>query len=332
MNVPCERLTHTSHTSLGRRDRSRAVVHTQVRAGSAGGSRTRSGSTRELLRCQHAIEAQKFPSLRWIRRTRLARVSPKKSESEAEPSAVTPATLGAGALIIVPTYDERENLDELLRKIFEAAPAANLLIVDDASPDGTGQLADEYASRDSRISVLHRSGKLGLGTAYLEGFAWGLARDYAYFLEMDADMSHDPRYLETLFEAVRQGADVVIGSRNIQGGGVAGWGVLRHAISKGGSLYARGVLGLSVRDLTSGYRIYTRRALEAMRLGDVKSTGYAFQVELAYRAVRAGLSVTEVPIVFVDRRAGQSKMSSGIFLEAAAMVLRLRVEALRGKL
>ena len=238
----------------------------------------------------------------------------------------------ARTLIVTPTYNERDNLEALVAGVFEVLPEADILVVDDASPDGTGELADEMAARESRVEVMHRTGKLGLGTAYLAGFAWGLERGYEYIFEMDADLSHDPRHLPSFLEALEGGADLVIGSRNIPGADVEGWGPLRHFLSKGGSLYSRTILGLEIRDLTSGYKAFRRTALESINLDEVHSEGYSFQIELTYRAVLQGFGVTEVPIVFVDRRAGQSKMSRDIFLEAVLMVLRLRWNALTGKL
>jgi dolichol-phosphate mannosyltransferase len=235
-------------------------------------------------------------------------------------------------LIVTPTYNERENISPFVAGVLEAMPSANLMIVDDASPDGTGDIADELAKKDERIHVLHRAGKLGLGTAYIEAFQWGLARGYDRFFEMDADFSHDVRYLPDFVAALDDGADVVIGSRNIRGGGVEGWGVGRHVISKGGSLYSRTILGLSVMDLTSGYKAFSRRALEAIDLATVQSNGYSFQIEMTFRAARRGMTIKEVPIIFVDRRAGKSKMSRKIFLEAIGVVWKLRLGALRGAL
>ncbi len=235
-------------------------------------------------------------------------------------------------LIVTPTYNERENLPRFVEATRKALPEAHLLIVDDASPDKTGEIADELASKDSHIHVMHRAGKLGLGTAYLQAFRRGLDEGYERFFEMDADLSHDVRYLPDFVRALDAGADVVIGSRNIPGGGVLGWGIGRHAISKGGSLYSRSVLGLGIKDLTSGYKAFTRRALEAIKLESVKSNGYSFQIELTYRAVRKGMKVTEVPIVFVDRQAGKSKMSRAIFAEAVGMVWKMRLDAMRGKI
>jgi dolichol-phosphate mannosyltransferase len=234
-------------------------------------------------------------------------------------------------LIVTPTYNEKENLDRFVSAVRGALPEADLLIVDDNSPDGTGDIADALAKQDDHIKVMHRAGKLGLGTAYLQAFAKGLAEGYDRFFEMDADLSHDVRYLPEFVRALDDGADVVIGSRNIPGGGVEGWGLGRHVISKGGSLYSRTILGLGVRDLTSGYKAFTRRALDAINLPTVVSNGYSFQIELTYRAVRKGMKVTEVPIIFVDRTAGKSKMSRKIFVEAIGMVWKLRYNAMTGK-
>jgi len=235
-------------------------------------------------------------------------------------------------LVITPTYNERENLHAFLDALFAVAPQVDVLIVDDNSPDGTGALADEVAARDPRVHVRHRAGKLGLGTAYLEGFQWALAQGYDVVFEMDTDLSHDPRYVPEFIRAIEAGADVVIGSRNIPGGGVEGWGPGRHFVSKGGSVYARTILGLDVHDLTSGYKAFTRDALQRIDLGGVKSNGYSFQIELTYRAVLRGMRVAEVPILFVDRRAGASKMSRKIFAEAVVMVWKLRLDALRGRM
>lgn len=235
--------------------------------------------------------------------------------------------------MVTPTYDERHNLPAFIQAVFGVLPAANILVVDDASPDGTGDVADEIAARDERVKVLHRPAKLGLGTAYLQAFELGLADPkYQRFFEMDADLSHDPSYLPYFLTALDQGADAVIGSRNIPGGGVQGWGVGRHVLSRGGSIYSRVILNAGIRDLTSGYKAFTRHALETIELSRVRSNGYSFQIEMTYRALQRGLRVVEVPIVFVDRRAGQSKMSRRIFAEAVGVVWRLRLQALRGKL
>jgi len=241
------------------------------------------------------------------------------------------APLGEKALIVTPTFNERNNLPLFVRAVLDAAPGAHVLVVDDASPDGTGDVADDLARTDNRVHVLHRPGKRGLGTAYIEGFLWGLKapEGFEYFFEMDADLSHDPKYLPAFFEAFDSGADVVLGSRNVPGGGVVGWGLGRHILSKGGSLYSRVILGAGVRDLTTGYKGYRKRALAAIDLPSIRSNGYSFQIETTHRALLAGMRVEEVPIVFVDRRAGESKMDKRIFLEAVLMVWKLRLSALR---
>lgn len=235
-------------------------------------------------------------------------------------------------LIVTPTYNEKDNLPRFVAAVRGAFPEADLLIVDDNSPDGTGDMADAIAAKDDHVKVMHRAGKLGLGTAYIQAFQKGLAEGYDRFFEMDADLSHDVRYLPDFVRALDEGADVVIGSRNIPGGGVEGWGIGRHVLSKGGSLYSRAILGLGVKDLTSGYKAFTRRALEAIDIGSVHSNGYSFQIEMNFRAVLKGMKVTEVPIVFVDRTAGKSKMSRKIFAEAVGVVWKLRAEAILGKL
>lgn len=227
-------------------------------------------------------------------------------------------------LLIIPTYNERENLTPLCSQIHDALPAADILIVDDNSPDGTGELADSLAAKHPYLKVMHRPGKLGLGTAYLAGFRYALDNGYDYVFEMDADFSHDPCYLPALLGAAVEGADVVIGSRRVPGGGTENWGLGRQLISAGGSLYARTILGLPIRDLTSGFKCFRRAVLEAIDLESVRSNGYSFQIEMTYRAIQRGFRVVEVPIVFVDRRAGQSKMSRKIFLEAMGMVWRMR--------
>lgn len=229
-------------------------------------------------------------------------------------------------LVVTPTYNERDNLERFVSAVHEAQPEAHVLVVDDASPDGTGAIADRLAGSDPRVSVLHRSGKLGIGSAYIEGFRIGLREGYDVLVQMDTDLSHDPRYLADFLAALDAGADVVLGSRNIPGGGVEGWGPGRHLLSKGGSLYSRTILGLPLRDLTSGYKAWRREALEAIELGGVQSEGYSFQIEMTWRAVKRGFRVTEVPIVFVDRRAGKSKMSRQIFAEAVLMVWKLRLQ------
>jgi dolichol-phosphate mannosyltransferase len=228
------------------------------------------------------------------------------------------------ALIVVPTYNERDNVAEVVTRFLGAAPDAEILFVDDNSPDGTGEVLDGLAAANPKIHVLHRAGKLGLGTAYLDGFRWGMGRGFELLLEMDADFSHDPKYLPDLLRLAREGADVVVGSRWCEGGGTVNWGLGRQFISRGGSLYARMILGIRVHDVTAGFVCWRRSALEAIDLGAVTSNGYSFQIEMKYRAIKAGLRVIETPIVFADRRVGQSKMSRAIVLEALGMVWKLR--------
>ncbi len=228
------------------------------------------------------------------------------------------------SLIIIPTYNERENLRAMVAAIHEVLPETHLLVVDDNSPDGTGDVADELAEKDDRVHAVHRPGKMGLGTAYVEGFRWGLERGYELLWEMDCDFSHDPRYLPDLLAAVENGADLAIGSRYVAGGGTDNWGLGRKILSRGGGFYARMVLGVPIKDLTSGFRCYRRTVLETLDLSQVRSEGYAFQIEMAYKTYKAGFHIQEVPIVFVDRRVGQSKMSGGIVVEAVLGVWRMR--------
>jgi dolichol-phosphate mannosyltransferase len=227
------------------------------------------------------------------------------------------------ALVCLPTYDERENLEPITRAILDATPAVDVLVIDDNSPDGTGELADRLAGAEPRLHVLHRAGKAGLGKAYLAGFAWALERGYDLVLEMDADFSHNPRYLPRMLELAGK-ADLVLGSRNVRGGGTVNWGVGRKLLSRGGSFYARTILGVGVRDLTGGFKCFRREVLEAIDLATVECSGYAFQIELTYRALRKGFRVVEMPIVFEDRRVGHSKMSRRIVLEAIAKVWSIR--------
>jgi dolichol-phosphate mannosyltransferase len=231
---------------------------------------------------------------------------------------------GRPALICLPTYDERENLEPMVEAVLAAAPSADVLVIDDNSPDGTGRLADELAVQRPRLHVLHRAGKEGLGKAYLAGFAWALQRDYRLVLEMDCDFSHDPRHLPAMLAAAED-ADLVLGSRYVPGGGTVNWGLGRQLVSRGGSLYARTILGLPVRDLTGGFKCFRREVLEAIDLGSVQCTGYAFQIELTYRAARRGFRIREIPITFVDRRVGHSKMSRRIVLEAIRKVWSIRL-------
>jgi dolichol-phosphate mannosyltransferase len=232
------------------------------------------------------------------------------------------------ALVCLPTYDEAENVGPMTEAILAATPEVDVLVIDDNSPDGTGKLADAIAAREPRVQVLHRAGKEGLGKAYLAGFDWALRKGYPLILEMDADFSHDPKYLPAMLAASGE-ADLVLGSRNVLGGGTVNWGVGRKVISRGGSLYARTILGLSIRDLTGGFKCFHREVLEAIDLPSVECSGYAFQIELTYRAVRKGFRVKELPIVFVDRRVGQSKMSKRIVLEALGKVWSIRGRTVR---
>ncbi|HXV94509.1 MAG TPA: polyprenol monophosphomannose synthase [Pseudonocardia sp.] len=218
-------------------------------------------------------------------------------------------------LVVIPTYDERDNLGPILSRLHAAVPAADVLVVDDASPDGTGELADEMAAADPRIRVLHRSGKSGLGAAYLAGFAAALEGEHQVVVEMDADGSHAPEDLPALLEALDE-ADLVIGSRYVDGGQVLNWPGHREWLSRGGNLYSRLALGVPIRDITGGYRAFRRQVLEELDLQQVSSQGYCFQVDVAYRAVQAGFRVREVPITFAERERGSSKMSGAIVGEA----------------
>jgi dolichol-phosphate mannosyltransferase len=231
--------------------------------------------------------------------------------------------------LILPTYNEAENVKAILTAAGEvlagAAPDGfKVLVVDDGSPDGTGQLADEMAARHEWVKVLHRTEKNGIGPAYLAGFAHALERGAGYVMEMDSDFSHDPADLARLLQAVYDGADLALGSRYVPGGGVSDWGRWRRFISEGGSLYSRLVLGLHIKDLTGGFKCFRREVLEAIHFDSVRSHGYAFQVELTYRSVQAGFRVVEVPIVFSERQLGESKMSWRIAAEAMWLVPRLR--------
>jgi dolichol-phosphate mannosyltransferase len=230
--------------------------------------------------------------------------------------------------VILPTYNERANLEPLIAAVREAleqcAPNHTILIVDDGSPDGTGELAGRLAASDPHVSVLHRAEKRGLGRAYLAGFRRALDQGAALVIEMDADFSHDPSYLPQMIDAARD-ADLVLGSRYVDGGGVRNWGPIRRLVSRGGCWYASRVLSVDVRDLTGGFKCFRREVLESLELESVRSQGYAFQVELTYRALMAGFRVTEIPIVFSERRGGESKMSRRILLEAIWMVPRLRM-------
>jgi dolichol-phosphate mannosyltransferase len=227
------------------------------------------------------------------------------------------------ACVVLPTYDEHDNLPKIVPQILAATPEVDVLVVDDASPDGTGEIADELARASQRVKVLHRPRKDGLGRAYLAGFARALAEGYGRILEMDADCSHEPSALPMLLAASRE-ADLVLGSRYVRGGGTVHWGLGRRLLSRMGSLYACLVLRVPVRDLTGGFKCFRRAVLESIDLPTVTSTGYAFQIELTYRAIRRGFRVVEVPITFADRRVGKSKMSRAIVFEALWKVWAIR--------
>jgi dolichol-phosphate mannosyltransferase len=238
----------------------------------------------------------------------------------------------AKSLVVLPTYNERENIEAILSAILAQSADIDVLVVDDNSPDGTGQIVDRLIEVEPRVHVIHRSEKRGLGTAYIAGFCWALERAYAYIFEMDADFSHDPADLLRLRAVLLSGgADASVGSRWVPGGGTRNWSFLRTFISRGGSVYARTILRLPVRDLTSGFKCFSRRVLEQLDLQTVHSNGYAFQVEMNYRCYLNGFRVAEVPIVFVDRRVGKSKMGSHIVTEAMLVVLRLRLQTLFGR-
>jgi dolichol-phosphate mannosyltransferase len=231
-------------------------------------------------------------------------------------------------LVIIPTYNERENIGPIVGRVRASAPEVDVLIVDDGSPDGTGELADALAATDGNVFVLHRTAKEGLGAAYRQGIRWALDAGYDAVVEMDADGSHQPEQLPRLLDAVRghdaadptAGADLVLGSRWVPGGDVVNWPVSRRLISRGGSTYSRLALGVPIRDITGGFRVFTADALRRIRFEQTESQGYCFQIDMARRAYEAGLAVAEVPITFVERERGSSKMSSGIVVEAMARV------------
>ncbi|WP_335976054.1 polyprenol monophosphomannose synthase [Streptomyces sp. CA2R106] len=234
-------------------------------------------------------------------------------------------------LVIIPTYNEAENVGPIVKRVRASVPDADILIADDNSPDGTGKLADEMAADDPRVHVMHRKGKEGLGAAYLAGFQWGIDHDYGVLVEMDADGSHQPEELPRLLTALKS-ADLVLGSRWIPGGRVVNWPKHREYLSRGGSTYSRLMLDVPLRDVTGGYRAFRRQTLESLGLGDIASAGYCFQVDLAWRAVKAGFHVVEVPITFVERERGDSKMSRNIVAEALWRVTAWGVGARAGKI
>src|SRR5580700_808739 len=223
-------------------------------------------------------------------------------------------------LVVVPTYNESANIERLLHRINECLPAAGILVVDDGSPDGTANLVKAVAVQLPDVYLLSRAGKSGLGSAYRAGFAWGLERGYDAFVEVDADFSHDPAALPSLVAPLAEGLDLAIGSRYIEGGSIPNWAWHRHLLSRGGNIYASRVLGLGVADATAGYRVYSAAILRRLDLDRIRAEGYGFQIEMTYRAKQHGAAITEVPITFVDRAAGESKMSSRIVLEALALV------------
>lgn len=231
------------------------------------------------------------------------------------------------SLIVIPTYNEIENLKPITEAVLGVTPeTVHVLVVDDGSPDGTGKLADEIAANHSRVHVLHRTQKQGLGPAYIAGFRWGFQNNFDQLIEMDADFSHHPRFLPVMLENLKH-HDFVLGSRYVTGGGTVNWGLLRKIISRGGSAYARMVLGVPVKDFTGGFNGWNRKVLESINLDTMESGGYSFQIELKYRAYRKGFRFTEFPIIFEDRRVGKSKMSSKIVIEALSMVPKLRFKA-----
>jgi dolichol-phosphate mannosyltransferase len=241
------------------------------------------------------------------------------------------SSVAAATLIAIPTYNERDLLPQIVPAVRAAVPEATVLIVDDNSPDGTGALANELAARDPNVEVMHRAGKEGLGAAYLAAFGGALSAENGWqrIVQMDADFSHDPRDIPQLLQALDEGADLAIGSRYTAGGRTENWGLGRRAISRGGGLYARAVLGVGVNDLTSGFKAWRAETLRGIDLGAVAAKGYGFQIEMTYRALQAGFRVREVPITFVDRRVGQSKMSGTIFFEALTLVWSLRARIKR---
>ncbi len=244
---------------------------------------------------------------------------------------------GAGGLVVIPTFNERENLPVIIGRLLDALPDIHVLVVDDSSPDGTGDIAEKLASDDARqrIHVMHRTVKDGLGKAYLAGFAWGLDRDYPVIIEMDADGSHAPEQLHRLLAAINDGADLVIGSRYVPGGQLVNWPKRREVLSKGANTYARLALGSSIRDITAGFRAYRAEVLRTIGLDDVESAGYCFQIDLAWRTLRSGFTVREVPITFTEREIGESKMDGGVIAESFLNVARWgwqdRTARFRGK-
>ena len=256
---------------------------------------------------------------------------PPAPAAGSSPTPAEPRATAGRAIVIVPTYNERENIRRLIEQVLAQDARLDMLIVDDNSPDGTGAIVDEIAAVNPRVHALHRERKLGLGTAYLAGFRWALAREYAYVFEMDADFSHDPVHLPQFLSAVEQ-ADLVLGSRYRFGKvTVVNWPMTRLILSYGANVYARVVTGLPLFDATGGFKCFRREVLEAIDLDRVRSNGYAFQIEMSFRAWKRGFRIAEIPIVFVDRTEGESKMSGRIVREAVWMVWRLRWWAVTGR-
>ncbi len=234
-------------------------------------------------------------------------------------------------LVIIPTYNESENIEKIVPLVMEKDPSIHVLIVDDNSPDGTGRIADEMAKKDDRVFVIHREKKSGLGTAYIAGFKFALEKGYDLIFEMDCDFSHDPKYVPHFLKAIQE-ADLVLGSRYIDGVNVINWPMSRLLLSYYANVYSRLVTGLPVKDATSGFKCFRREVLEAIDFNRVKSNGYSFQIEMSFRAWKKGFKIKEIPIVFEDRKVGQSKMSKKIVREAVWMVWKLRLRSLLGKL
>jgi len=234
-------------------------------------------------------------------------------------------------LIVIPTYNERECVEPIVAAVRAAVPQATTEIVDDNSPDGTGAVADQLAARDPQVRVLHRAHKAGLGAAYMQAFSEALAEGWERIVQMDADFSHNPTDVPRLLQALEEGADMAVGSRYVRGGGTQNWGLGRRLISRGGGVYARMALGVGVHDLTAGFKAWKAATLQGIDMGAVNARGYGFQIEMTYRTLRAGFQVREVPILFVDRRVGLSKMSGSIFFEALTLVWRLRFRVAREK-
>ncbi len=230
------------------------------------------------------------------------------------------------SLIIVATYNEKDNIVTLIDEIYHYVPFVDILVIDDNSPDGTYKLVEDLLASKykDKLFIIKRPGKMGLGTAYVAGFNWALQNNYDNILHMDADFSHHPRYLPQFFEEIKSN-DLVIGSRYVDGGGVKNWGLIRRIISKFGGIYSRIILGLKIRDLTGGFKCFKRKVLETIDINSLKSTGYSFQVETTYKTSLSHFTIKEIPIIFEDRRVGQSKMSSKIFLEACLMIIKLRL-------